>query len=220
MLILPTPIPAGNSFVRIPRSKAAAMRLLLETVQRGSRYWTGGVIPTDKALRLAEKFADRYAIDSSASTRSRHKAQGISNATLICYPENENTFTPLRWWLLVTPGTGRVWEEETLLDTGNRRQRLTWGDQYVLVHLQRESKHGGGRHWTWYIRDALYVDLETAMRRYASAHGRRDGKERMDDLERLVAAIRRMPGFHGIRTQQWALLTLGEHWWEQTHKVS
>ncbi|MCY0873262.1 MAG: hypothetical protein OWQ56_11315, partial [Acidithiobacillus caldus] len=65
MLDLPTPIPASTSPIRIPRSKAAAMRLLLETVQRGSRYWTGGVIPTDKALRLAEKFADRYAIDSS-----------------------------------------------------------------------------------------------------------------------------------------------------------
>lgn len=50
-------IPAGNSYVRIPRSKSATMRVLLETVQRGSRYCTGGVIPIEKALRLADKFA-------------------------------------------------------------------------------------------------------------------------------------------------------------------
>lgn len=46
-----------------------------------------------------------------------------------------------------------VWEEESLKDTGNRRQRLTWGEQYVLVHLQREKKQGGGRHWTWCIQE-------------------------------------------------------------------
>ena len=219
MLDLPTPIPAGTSPLRIPRSKAAAMRLLLETVQRGSRYWTGGVLPTHKAIRLAEKFAERYAITASAATRSRNKARGISNATLIFYPENEQALTPLRWWLLVTPGTGRVWEEESLQDTGNRRQRLTWGEQYVLVHLQREKKQGGGRHWTWCIQDDHYEALEAAIRQYSSAHGSSAGKERTDDLERLIAALRRMPGFHGIRKQQWALYTLGRNCWNRTHKT-
>lgn len=57
MLQLPNLIPTGNSYVRIPRSKSATMRVLLETVQRGSRYWTGGVISIEKALRLADKFA-------------------------------------------------------------------------------------------------------------------------------------------------------------------
>ncbi|MEY2341992.1 hypothetical protein AB4090_07755 [Acidithiobacillus sp. IBUN Pt1247-S3] len=219
MLDLPTPLPAGTSPLRIPRSKSATMRLLLETVQRGSRYWTGGTLPTHKALRLAEKFTGCYAITASAATRSRNKARGMANATLIFYPENEQALTPLRWWLLVTPGTGRVWEEETLLDTGNRRQRLTWGEQYVLVHLQREKKHGGGRHWTWCIQEDHYEKLEAAMRQYSSAHGSNTGKERTDDLERLVSAIRRMPGFHGIRRQQWALYTLGRSCWNRTHKT-
>jgi hypothetical protein len=219
VLDLPTPIPPGTSPIRIPRSKAAAMRLLLEMVQRGSRYWTGGVLPTPKALHLSEKFADRYGITASAATRSRNKARGISNATLIFYPENEAALTPLRWWLLVTPGTGRVWEEEQLRDTGKRRERLTWGEQYVLVHLQHDRKQGGGRHWTWCVSDAHYEELESAMRQYASAHGNSDGMERTDDLERLVAAIRRMPGFHGIRRQQWALYALGKSCWNRTHKI-
>ncbi|MBU2790992.1 hypothetical protein HF288_05680 [Acidithiobacillus caldus] len=220
MLDLPSPIPAGTSPIRIPRSKAATLRLLLETVQRGSRYWTGGIIPTHKALHLAEKFADRYSCTASAATRSRNKARGISNATLIFYPENASTLTPLRWWLLVTPGTGRVWEEEQLQDTGKRRERLRWGDQYGLVHLQRDKKHGGGRHWTWCIQEAHYEALEDAMRQYASAHGKKDATERTDDLERLLTTLRRMPGFHGIRRQQWALYTLGRNCWDRTHKSS
>lgn len=217
MLNLPSPIPVGTSPLRIPRSKAAAMRLLLETVQRGSRYWTGGVLPTAKAIRLAEKFAERYDILASAATRSRHKARGISNATLIFYPENEAVLTPLRWWLLVTPGSGPVWQEERLLDTGNRRQRLTWGEQYVLVHLQREKKHGGGRHWTWAVQEQRYEELEAAIRQYSSAHGAKHVRERTDDLQRLVAAIQRMPGFHGIREQQRSLYALGRATWDRTH---
>ena len=81
------------------------------------------------------------------------------------------------------------------------------------------AKQGGGRHWTWCIQDAHYADLETAMRRYTSAHGGRDRQERRDDPEWLVAAIRRMPGFHGIRRQQWALFTLGKNCWDRTHKT-
>ncbi|MHB1736179.1 MAG: hypothetical protein ACYCQM_06365 [Acidithiobacillus sp.] len=46
--------------------------------------------------------------------------------------------------------------------------------------------------------------------------GGRDRQERRDDPERLVAAIRRMPGFHGIRRQQWALFTLGKNCWDRT----
>ncbi|MBU2801133.1 hypothetical protein HFV02_02465, partial [Acidithiobacillus caldus] len=68
MLDLPPPIPPGTSPIRIPRSKAATMRLLLETVQRGSRYWTGGVLPTHKALQLSNKFGERYGISASAAT--------------------------------------------------------------------------------------------------------------------------------------------------------
>lgn len=44
-MLFPKLIPTGTSYVRIPLSKRAAMRVILETVQRGSRYWIGGTVP-------------------------------------------------------------------------------------------------------------------------------------------------------------------------------
>lgn len=232
MLELPTLIPAGTSYVRIPRSKTATMRILLETVQRGSRYWTGDVIDISKAISLAEKFAHLYATDARQSKRSWDKAHGRTNSMLIMYPEDDKALTPIRWWLLVTPGSGLAHKEERLLDTWDRRQRLTWGEQYALACLQKDRNFGGGRHWTWQLTDARYGELEAAMRQRASAHGGRSVIEmptgiltrkqtdRQDDLTALVSAIRRMPGFHGIRLQQIALYMLGRECWNRTHPVA
>lgn len=228
MLELPLILPPGESYVRIPRSKSAAMRVILETVQRGSRYWTGGVIDIGKALRLAEKFAQRYSTDASQSRRSWNKSQGRANSTLVMYPEDDKALTPMRWWLLVTPGTGLVFKEERLLDTWEKRQRLTWGEQYELVHLQHGRTYGGGRHWTWRVSEQRYAELEASMQQYASAHGIRSREsgvlaplrmERRDDLASLVEAISRMPGFHGMRMQQMALYLLGRECWNRTHKT-
>lgn len=218
MLHLLNLIPAGSSYVRIPRSKAAAMRLILETVQRGSRYWTGGVISTAKALGLAEKFAHRYDTDASASRRARNKARGQANATLILYPEDEMALSPVRWWLLVTPGSGQVHAEEQLNDTWSRHQRLTWGEQYELLHLQRPRDYGGGRRWTWQVTTRRMEELEAAMGQLARGHGS-PSAERTDDLAALVAAIQKMPGFHGIRMQQRTLYHLGEACWNRTHRA-
>jgi len=209
--------PFGESYVRIPRSKAAAMRLLLETVQRGSRYWTGGTIPTHKALSLAEKFAHRYGTDLRASQRSRNKAKGITNSRLVVYPDNDQALEPLRWWLLVSPGNGPVQQMEHLEDAWSARGRLTWGEQYVLVHLQKNRAYGGGRHWTWQMQSDRYDALVSAMDQYAAGHGH-PGRERKDDLQQLILAIRRMPGFHGIRQQQRDLFARGRELWERTHR--
>ncbi len=120
MLNVPSIIPAGTSYVRIPRSKSAGMRLILETVQRGTRYWAGGVIPIEKSMRLAHKFAHIYGAASSQSKRSWDKAHGRANSSLIMYPQDDQALTPLKWWLLVTPGEGLVRKEEQLRDaSGN-----------------------------------------------------------------------------------------------------
>ena len=232
MLHLPTPIPAGDSYVRIARSKSATMRLILETVQRGSRYWTGGIIAPDKALRLADKFASLYATDASQSKRSWNKSQGRANSTLIMYPEDDQTLSKLRWWLLVTPGHGLVHQEEQLQDSWNRRQRLTWGEQYELLHLQHSREYGGGRHWTWQMQEQRFTEMTEAMRQLSSGHGNPGWgsghpavhlaqpvpQERTDDLAALITAIKRMPGYHGIRMQQMQLYRLGKEIWERTHK--
>ncbi len=216
MIAVLSVIPAGDSSVRIPRSKSAAMRLILETVQRGSRYWTGGVIPTEKAMRLADKFAQRYGTDHTQSRRAWDKAHGRANAHLIVYPENDQVLTPLHWWLLATPGEGLITQEEQLQDGWDKRQRLTWGEQYELLHLQHDRRHGGGRHWTWHMTERRYAEMQAAMIQYASGHGTQT-TERTDDLQRMIGAMTRMPGFHGIRMQQMVLYRLGRDTWNRTH---
>lgn len=224
MLQLPTPVPAGSAYVRIPRSKSATMRVLLESVQRGSRYWAGGVIPIDKALRLAEKFARYYATDASQSKRAWNKARGRANSTLIMYPEDDKTLTHIRWWLLVTSGHGLVHQEEQLKDCGDQHERLSWGEQYELLHLQHIREYGGGRRWTWQMQAQRFDEMADAMRQYASGHGHasntvtHNNRERTDDLTALIEAIKRMPGYHGIRMQQMALYALGKECWNRTHE--
>ena len=212
-LMFPTIIPAGQSYVRIPRSKRAAMRVVLETVERGSRYWIGGTIPAGKAEQFAHKMARRYHTDASQATRARRKAKGKANASLVMYPEDATT---LRYWLLVTPGKGAVHEQEKLLDTWKAREALTWGEQYRLDHTQRTKQQGGGRRWTWSVQPERYMELESSMRRYAAGHG--SGRDRTDDLDALVLALQRMPGFSGIRSQQIFLCNIGRAIWQKTHQ--
>ncbi|MBZ0106195.1 MAG: hypothetical protein K8H84_11250 [Sulfuricella denitrificans] len=212
-ITFPKIIPAGLSYVRIPKSKRATMRVILETVQRGSRYWIGGMISVAKAEQFASKMAQRYHTDATQTTRARRKVKGEANATLIMYPENTAT---LRYWLLITPGNGVVHQQEKLLDTWKSRESLTWGDQYRLDQTQRTKQKGGGRRWTWSLQTERYLDMEASMKRYAAGHG--SGKDRSDDLDALVLALLRMPGFSGIRSQQISLCNLGRAIWQKTHK--
>lgn len=209
---MPKLVPKGTSYVKIPCSKRAAMRLLLEVVQRGSRYWAFGVIPVRKALSFAEKMHLLYAAGANQAQRCYAKSKGRANTTLIMYPDDADS---LRFWLLATPGAGVIHEREHLQDAQNKRSRLSWGDQYELEHLQRPRTHGGGRGWTWTLSQESYANLEAAMRQHAS---RPSGhQERRDDLRSLVLGVMRMPGFYGIRQQQIALISLGREAWSRNH---
>lgn len=205
-------VPKGYSYVKIPCSKRATMRLLLEVVQRGSRYWASGVVPLGKALGFADKMHAIYAAGANQAQRCYGKSKGRANTTLIMYPDDGER---LRFWLLATPGNGIIHAREKLQDAHNSRSRLLWGDQYELIHLQRPRTHGGGRGWTWSVSLERYAILEAAMREHSSRPGR--DPERRDDLRSLVQGVMRMPGFHGVRQQQIALLTLGRETWSRTH---
>jgi hypothetical protein len=212
-MLFPKLIPTGTSYVRIPLSKRAAMRVILETVQRGSRYWIGGTVPIEKALAFATKMAKRYGTDATQAQRAYAKQQGRANTHLVMFPDQHEQ--QLRYWLLATPGNGAIHTHEKLLDTHQRREALHWADQYRLDHVQRPREHGGGRTWTWSLTEQRYAELEASMIQYASAPGR--VQERGDDLHSLVTAILRMPGFYGVRQQQMQLLRLGQQRWDRTH---
>lgn len=211
-MLLPKLVPTGTSYVKIAVSKRAAMRILLETVQRGSRYWIAGAVPPAKALKFAQKMAERYRADANQAQRAYAKSKGKTNTTLLMYPEHAES---IRWWLLVTPGAGPVHEQECLADTHNKRTPLTWGEQYELVHEQRPRNQEGGRAWTWRLSAQRFAELDAAMRDLANASGR--ARARTDDLTRFVQAVMRMPGFHNIREQQKSLLEIGRQTWERTH---
>ena len=213
-MLFPKLVPVGTSYVRIPISKRAAMRVILETVQRGNRYWSTGTVTPEKALRFAAKMAERYRADANQAQRAYAKSKGHANTTLVMYPEDNGV---LRWWLLATTGEGAVHTQESLSDTHDKRTLLTWGEQYELVHDQRPKSHGGGRVWTWRLAPQRYAELEAAMRDLAASPG---AHSRTDDLAALVQAVMRMPGFHGVRQQQLALLQIGKEMWARTHTAS
>ncbi|MCP5278472.1 MAG: hypothetical protein H6935_08930 [Thiobacillus sp.] len=211
-MLFPKLVPAGSSYVKIPISKRAAMRILLETVQRGSRYWIAGSVSPDKALGFAAKMAKRYHADATQAQRAYAKSQDKANTTLLMYPEHAGS---ILWWLLATPGKGDVHEQEQLLDAHHKRTPLTWETQYELVHAQRPRPQGGGRHWTWRLADQRYAELDAAMRELAASPGH--ARARHDDLDGLVQALMRMPGFHGMRMQVLELLRVGKEAWSRTH---
>jgi hypothetical protein len=215
-MLFPKLVPAGASYVKIPNSKRATMRILLETVQRGSRYWLSGTVSPDKALGFADKMAKRYRTDANQAQRAYAKSKGLANTTLVMFPED---ISCIRWWLLVTPGQGPVHTQESLLDSHDKRTRLRWDEQYELVHEQRTRNQGGGYHWTWRMTDSHFAALSAAMQQQAASPGRHPHQppERQDDLDALVQALMRMPGFQGVRQQVMELLWMGKQVWQRTH---
>ena len=212
-MLFPKLVPAGTSYVKIPINKRAAMRILLETVQRGSRHWIAGTVAPEKALKFAEKMAQRYRANATQAQRAYVKSKGLANTTLAMFPE----YGLLRWWLLATPGRGEVHTLECLADAHDRRNLLSWGEQYELMHEQRAKQHGGGRAWTWRMTSTRYAELEASMRELAASPGT---YSRTDNLAAFVQALMRMPGFHGVRQQQLALLQLGKEIWGRTHAAA
>ena len=196
-MLLPKVIPAGTSYVRISMSKRATMRLLLEAVQRGYQFWSAGLVAPGKALRFAEKMRTLYDADHTAAQRAYAKKQGQANAQLIMFKEGREA--DIRYWLLATAGKGQVHDLEQLGDAREHRQHLTWGEQYVLRHVQRPRDHGGGRAWTWQLTARHYALLEASIAEQAAARGNTHGNT--EALAALVTAILRMPGFYGIRQQ-------------------
>ncbi len=198
----------GADYLRIPVNKTATMRLLLELVQRGNTRWTAGTIPFAKAEALALKFDRKYATSMTPTQRARRKRAGEANSVLVMYPAGAQSPHVL-WWLLVSPGSGPVVDEERLSDCLAPRQALVYPDatgrtQYVLDHTQRPRIQGGGRRWTWSVTPERLAEHQARLLELARPHGAR--WQRHDDLQAHIDALTRMPQFHGVREQVKALI--------------
>jgi len=227
MFIRPHLFPTGNSYVPIPVTKTAAMRHLLELVQRGYRHGTWGRVPRDTAMDLAAKFAMLYRSDATRGARDYARSKGQAVTRMVMYPDDRTD--ALLWWLLATSGTGLVHERETLTDTWQTclkwcrlNHQGAWVPQYELEHYQRTHHAGGGRRWTWLMADEYFREFRGALVYAAKRKGKMrvlpsQGKLLTDNvawLDKSLENVRRMPGFHGIREQKRLLFLAARTAWD------
>lgn len=183
---------------KIPRSKTAAMQLIVQLVARGYHCYTSGMIPAAKAYRLVQKFVEAYDIGAPPHKRSSNAKHGMASVHLVVYPTEHGD--GYFWFLLATADTGPIKDHEHLLDARNKRQRLTWGG-YELVWLQRSRERGGGNAWTWRRTKqdmGWWVDHLTREARHPNPAG----------IQSALEALARSPGFGGMREQTERLYAL------------
>lgn len=172
----------------IARNKTAAMTRVLDVVPRGYHRYVSGTVPVAKAEALAQKFHARYGIGCTSAQRLTRKSKGVANAVLVMYwPEMADR---VEWLLLTTDGSGLDGEALRMVDAS---PRLTWLGYELVRHPAR-----GRAVWTWRrTKDEMaelhaLVAFQASQRHYAA-------------LAETLGRISRQPGFHGVRTQSWAL---------------
>lgn len=202
--------------LRIPRSKSAALWLLMDLVRTGHRHWTRGTVRPEKLDALVDKLDTRFGVLMTDSTRARHRRQGRPTARLVVYPVGDVLF----WWLLIAGPESRVQQlcaehQETLHDAYHPERRLHWGEEYILKPRQRSRSAGGGHAWTWFLTRNMMNEVEREVVTLAATHGRLD--ERTDDLERSIQRLRNRPMFGGVRVQASRVLLRACRVWCKTH---
>lgn len=99
---------------------------------------------------------------------------------------------PVSWLLLVTGGTGAVWESEKLISVLERR-RLVWLGYELVRHSSR-----GKTAWTWRRTKEEMTQLYALLAELLNRHHDRAAAE-------ALVRIARQPGFAGVREQSWTL---------------
>ncbi len=158
-------------------------------------FWTGGEIAREKVSALSAKFSESYGTELPRHTRHYRKGKGLANARLFILDLDERQHAT--WILVATNGVGLVKEQEKLLDTRTSSGRLVVGD-YLLQDTTRPKEHGGGTHWSWWIRTKTAGELQA----YA-AHLVKEDPEELWEFLRLQV---RRPLMSGTRSQVRRLL--------------
>jgi hypothetical protein len=177
--------------------KTQLMEYILLLVSRGGyRYWTSGVVPLKKWQAFELKMIDRYQIDRDEQQRYRARKKGLANTQLLAYPRLiEKETVMIDFWLIVDTHSPDclVWQLEKLTDI--EKTRITIGLDYELVQTPRKGKPP---QWTWRMIESRYQewrkDIQEAIR-----------KRKNMRLRQLHHELIRVPGFHEIRRQAFAL---------------
>lgn len=177
----------------MPRNQTAAMSMLLRAVATGYRYYQSGEVAAAKACGLAVKLDRKFEWSADRVQRQYLRRHDLAASRLVMAPARMSG--TLRWWLLVTPGaiSDEAGERAQFMDSWSHRTPVLWDQRYRLEHIQVRRASGGGRRWTWQIqpqrREGYLAVVESLCRR--------SGRHR--ELGNFLAALARMPGFHGVR---------------------
>jgi hypothetical protein len=141
-----------------------------------------------KAEALARKFHSLYGIGCTPAQRLTRKGKGLANTVFVMYwPQDADL---VHWLLLTADGSGL---EEESLRAVDQKPRLSWLGYEMVRHAAR-----GHTAWTWRRPRQEMADLHALL---AFQAGKRHDTALAETLERVA----RQPGFHGVRTQSWAL---------------
>lgn len=202
----------------IATSKTAALSRVLDSVPKGYIYYTSGTCTAGKAEKLAKKFHAQYGIGCTPAQRITRKKHGLANALLVLFwpscLESESASdvspaeppergfaapvsglpmgTPVSWLLLVTEGSGPVWESEKLRSV-QEKPRLNWLGYELVRHTVR-----GKTTWTW-------RRTKEAMENLYQLLGEQLNRHHHSAVAETLERIARQPGFAGIREQSWQL---------------
>lgn len=202
----------------IATSKTAALSRVLDSVPKGYIYFTAGTCAAGKAERLAQKFHELYGIGCTPAQRITRKKHGLANALLVLFwpsgLESESASdvspaqptergsaepvsclpmgTPVNWLLLVTEGSGPVWESEKLRLV-QEKPRLNWLGYELVRHTVR-----GKTTWTW-------RRTKEAMENLYQLLGEQLNRRHQSAVAGTLERVARQPGFAGIREQSWLL---------------
>ena len=203
-------MPSNPGDLLIAVTKSAAMRYLAETAGHGYCLFQSGTVPAAKVMQLVEKLDVQYRVLATRGMRDNDRLRGRSCARLVLFPK---VSSPLEqaggdwlFWLLSTDGVGGIPTEKATCDARQPTTRLRWEDQYELVSRPVRRRNGDVDYvWTWVLQEAFFKRWQ---RVFSKAAGRvRSSRERKPHyLIKLVTALRRVPGFHGINRQKRALI--------------
>jgi hypothetical protein len=212
-------MPEAVKTLPVPATKTAAMRYIMECVVTGYFFFTEGRLAAAKVPIFCAKMSERYAVLAGRNARAWSRQKDRANARLVLVPANDGKPAgDWLFWLLATEGTGPVHENEALSDARSPDTRIGWPKNYGRDGVQdwhpmytlsaravRSAKRGITHRLTWTMSPRFYEQMQAWVQRAAGRARSSAGKD-TTHLQKAVEALRRLPGFKGVREQKRELL--------------
>jgi hypothetical protein len=197
----------------VPRTKAAALRYVLECVENGYHHHATGRLPAAKVAAFVAKMADLYAIHATRGARAWARHKGRACTRLVLFPLTDESGDWL-FFLLATEGAGPVHDQQSLGDARKPAELVRWCEQYKdgsvrpqyeLVGRPVRARKGATHRWTWAMTESCYAVMKNWID-VGAQRVRSSGEKNPARLVAAVDALRKMPGFKGVREQKRRLI--------------